>query len=88
MDGPEALAKLEGDSFDLIVTDYHMLGMNGLEVGRAGLLAGHQPADGARPLLATSWASYNWPTAPRQRCTPSKRALSTWTSFDAEEEIL
>lgn len=32
MDGREALAALEGQTFDLIVTDYQMPGMSGLEL--------------------------------------------------------
>jgi DNA-binding NtrC family response regulator len=32
MDGREALVELESQSFDLVVTDYQMLGMNGLEL--------------------------------------------------------
>jgi CheY-like chemotaxis protein len=35
MDGPAALAELEDQTFDLIVTDYQMPGMNGLELVEA-----------------------------------------------------
>jgi len=30
----DALAKFESDNFDLLVTDYHMEGMNGLELAK------------------------------------------------------
>ena len=32
--GTEALAKFEREPFDMVVTDYHMEGMNGLELAR------------------------------------------------------
>jgi CheY-like chemotaxis protein len=32
--GPDALAKFDHDKFDMVITDYHMDGMNGVELAK------------------------------------------------------
>jgi len=49
--GPSALQQLEEGSFDLLLTDFQMPGMNGLELARAA----RRMAPGTRVVLMTAY---------------------------------
>jgi two-component system NtrC family response regulator len=61
-DGADALRKLEQDDFDVVVTDYRMEGMNGLELARkihekqpempVILVTGYGPVDAGSEVAA------------------------------------
>jgi CheY-like chemotaxis protein len=55
-DGRAALEQLERQPFDLILTDYQMPGMNGLELA----IAVHQTSPGTPVVLVTAHRSADW----------------------------
>ena len=55
-DGRAALEQLEGQPFDLILTDYQMPGMNGLELASTV----HQTSPGTPIVLVTAHRSGGW----------------------------
>ena len=54
--GYAALEQLERQSFDLILTDYQMPGMNGLELASAV----HRESPGTPVVLVTAYRSSSW----------------------------
>lgn len=55
-DGHAALEQLEGQPFDLILTDYQMPGMNGLELASCV----HRTSPGTPVVLVTAHRSGDW----------------------------
>jgi CheY-like chemotaxis protein len=61
-DGPDALQKMERDGFDVVITDYKMEGMNGVELAQkiheknpeipVILVTGYGPVDGGKEVVA------------------------------------